>query len=348
MEAIRTVIYVDDLMLGGVERVLYYLCREMSSDEHEICLITLFGEGDYYPYFHDLPIRLENLALPNVGYIKGLMHTFKFLREFAPQNVICFREGSRALIPFWAKLAGVPNICLRWDNARKSRMKVRFLEWGQRFFVDKFSSCSDYVSHSLEKRGVKNVHSIENGVPEFERNEKKLDTTKLISIGNLKKCKNHSDQLKMVKILRDKGIDVSLQIVGTGPLEEFLRKQIASLDLQEFVKLEGRKENISSYLETGGIFISTSVDEGFGLALVEAMSAGLESAVYPLPSFKEIDGGEGILHFSETSSPEALAAVVEGLIDKNGKEINQNAILRVRSQFNLSRMVESFEKILIS
>jgi glycosyltransferase involved in cell wall biosynthesis len=78
--------------------------------------------------------------------------------------------------------------------------------------------------------------------------------------------------LDACKILNDKGIDFQAKIVGEGPLRNSLQEQIKKLNLKDRVVLADimPQEKLNLLYEESYLCILPSLDEGFGLVLVEA------------------------------------------------------------------------------
>lgn len=87
-----------------------------------------------------------------------------------------------------------------------------------------------------------------------------------------------------------------LEIYGDGPLREQLRTMIRDRGLQGAVRLRGHDDDVRAAIDRARVFLSTSAFEGQGLAIVEALSAGV-----PVVSFDvrygpaEVIGDGGIL-----------------------------------------------------
>jgi colanic acid/amylovoran biosynthesis glycosyltransferase len=69
--------------------------------------------------------------------------------------------------------------------------------------------------------------------------------------------------------------DIRYRIVGDGPKRESLENLTRKLDLDDVVQFEGqvKREKVIKFLSGTDIFLLTSVDEAFGLALLEAQAA---------------------------------------------------------------------------
>ncbi|MFE1292815.1 glycosyltransferase [Streptomyces sp. NPDC058751] len=92
--------------------------------------------------------------------------------------------------------------------------------------------------------------------------------------------------------------DWRLRIYGSGEDEEILRKQCTALGLDGSVDWMGRTNDVPGALRGGSVFALSSRGEGFPLALMEAMAAGLPCAAFDCaPGVREIvrDGEDGLL-----------------------------------------------------
>jgi glycosyltransferase involved in cell wall biosynthesis len=69
----------------------------------------------------------------------------------------------------------------------------------------------------------------------------------------------------------------------------------------------------AAVLENAHALVHASLDEGFGIPLVEAMSVGTPIVVSDIPIFREIGGGAGI--YTDPRDPTAFAAAVRTLED---------------------------------
>jgi glycosyltransferase involved in cell wall biosynthesis len=105
--------------------------------------------------------------------------------------------------------------------------------------------------------------------------------------------------IKAFSILRDDNKDLTLRIYGEGSEESTLKKLVHELDLDDFVKFYGKVEDIAGAMQAMDIFVLSSLYEGFGLVLLEAMynqvpiiasnsQAALEVLTSDYPLFFEI------------------------------------------------------------
>ncbi len=101
------------------------------------------------------------------------------------------------------------------------------------------------------------------------------NTFTLGSIGRLSPEKGYIYLIKALKIIRDKGHDVRLVIIGEGGERPKLETEISRLGLNDHVLLPGYRANASSYLPYFDVFVLPSLTEGLPMTILEAMRAGI-------------------------------------------------------------------------
>ncbi len=80
--------------------------------------------------------------------------------------------------------------------------------------------------------------------------------------------------LSAFKKLREKDIEAELIIGGSGPELGSLKSLAVELRLKEKVKFIGWIKDVESFLNNIDIFVLPSLDEPFGIAVLEAMAMG--------------------------------------------------------------------------
>lgn len=109
------------------------------------------------------------------------------------------------------------------------------------------------------------------------------DVFSLVTVGALKKQKNHKYLLEAFKLLDNKKFQ--LHIYGEGPLRNELEKHIAQDKLN--IILKGEVKNIQSILNQYDLFVMSSTYEGFSLSVLEAMAMKMPLLLSNIESFKE-------------------------------------------------------------
>lgn len=95
------------------------------------------------------------------------------------------------------------------------------------------------------------------------------------SVGNFTIPKNHKYIIYIFSKIHDMNKMTKLMLVGTGPLENEIRKMVDEYDLTDSVVFTGSVSNPQDYYNAIDCFMFPSLWEGLGMAAVEAQVSGL-------------------------------------------------------------------------
>ena len=104
-----------------------------------------------------------------------------------------------------------------------------------------------------------------------------------------------------------------LVIFGDGPLRDHLSKLVDELGMTKRILLPGVQTDMGSVYSCADLFVFPSIHEGLGMALLEAMAAGLPCVASDIPPLREIleNGSCGVL--MPPGDVEAMAATLQRL-----------------------------------
>ncbi len=203
-------------------------------------------------------------------------------------------------------------------------------------------------------KGADNVYVIPDPL-RFERPEiSDLSSKRIIAVGRLVPQKNFQSLIRSFAFLVDSFPQWSLDIFGEGPERPVLQALIDSLGLSGKVTLRGRSSDIQAEMRDSSMLVMSSLYEGFGDVLVEAMSCGLPVVSYDCPCGpKDIitDGREGFL--VPSGDEKTLAARIRLLIEDSQRRVRMGsaAIERAKS-FEIGSIIDKwvslFEKLSMS
>jgi glycosyltransferase involved in cell wall biosynthesis len=154
--------------------------------------------------------------------------------------------------------------------------------------------------------------------------------------------------LDVAEALRDRGgVDrIALLHCGDGPLLETLRREATRRSLDGIVTFLGRRSDVPALLNTATFALHPSAGEGFSLAILEYMRAGLITVVPDVPSV-----AQAIVHdVSGVIYPDADARAVADLLLELADDpprrarLREKARLAVASQFSIERTHREFTR----
>ena len=132
------------------------------------------------------------------------------------------------------------------------------------------------------------VSQIYNALETIPRENCKFSNKKFIAVGRLVKVKRFDLLIRNFNEFSKFNNDWSLDIYGEGTEREYLQNLIDEFNLNDRVKLCGFCSNIKEkYLESS-VYCMTSIDEGFAMVVLEAMSCGVPVICYNIPPMREI------------------------------------------------------------
>ncbi len=175
------------------------------------------------------------------------------------------------------------------------------------------------------------------------------ETLRVFTCGRLNIVKGHQDLMQAIRILRDRGLDVRLDIAGeddeggTG-YRKTLEDRIVELGLENHVTLLGAisAEEVRRYLLDAHVFALASWHEPLGVAYMEAMSCQVPTIGTKAGGVPELirDGRDGLM--VAPKSPESLAGAIQ-LIAANPEKARQLGLdgrERILDRFNCEKGAE--------
>ena len=164
---------------------------------------------------------------------------------------------------------------------------------------------------------------------------------KILSVGRLSTQKNYSVAVRAISLLET---EVAYTILGEGDDRAELEELARSLGVTDKVSFVGHKSDIKPFLEHADILLIPSLWEGFGLAAVEGMNAGLPIIASDVPGLREVVGKNGACGFLvPPSEPEAITAALKTLIAEPQKrqEMGKTAFERAK-RFDRKTMAQAY------
>ncbi len=243
-----------------------------------------------------------------------------------------YRPGFfRRLLPCWGKRTmAISKTVFRHlvDVFRRDENKVRLIFNG----VDTSKFNNDYSTS--EKEEIKRRYGLKNGP--------------IIGIiSRLAPEKGHIYLIEAFKELLVEIPDAQLIIVGDGKMKTELKKRVREFGIDNAVHFFGEILNTKEFLGIMDVFTRPSIEEGFGLGVVEAMLMGLAVVSTDVGGFKSIldHGNVGIL-VPPKDVTKLKNAIVRILGDsKIARELGEAGRKYALKNFSADRMAAQVEAV---
>ncbi|MCK5846165.1 MAG: glycosyltransferase [Bacteroidales bacterium] len=168
--------------------------------------------------------------------------------------------------------------------------------------------------------------------------------------GRLTVQKGQDNLIEVAKKLKDKNIDFTLFLAGTGELKEELQKRIDDYGLQNDVILLGFVDDVESFMRSIDIFLLSSIWEGFGFVIVEAMAKSKPVVAFDITSNPEIIAANETGFLADYPNVDMFADLVTQLIkDKDLRlSMGTNGRNRVKEKFILTDRAKEVADYIVS
>lgn len=171
-----------------------------------------------------------------------------------------------------------------WPFNENRNILVRFILRLCMMLVVKMSyrtiAVSQNIIESLTKiKSIRNkMQVIYNGIKKTEfkilpklSSGSKNKVLHIVSVGELHPSKNHISVIRILNYIKD----IHYHIIGTGKLEEKIKKEIEKNKLEKRVTMHGHIKSANLILPQFDMFILPSRTEALGYVVLEALQAGL-------------------------------------------------------------------------
>ena len=272
---------VTSLDFGGVESHMRVIAenRDLSGFRHEFCAISRGGDAEKKLRLMGCGIYILN-SESRIPSISALVSLVGLIRQREP--TIVHSHGAEA--NFHGTLASLlsgTKVRLAEEigfprHSLRARLAFRAVYLLASRVVAVSRSVAEEIIRLREVRSEK-VTVLHNPLPRVTKPSKKPKSKgfELGFVGRLDEVKNLRNLIRAISILRHRGLEMRLVIVGSGPEDKALCHLVDTLEMSSYVKFVGQSGNPFGELGNCDLFVLPSKTEGFGIALIEAMSLSI-------------------------------------------------------------------------
>ncbi len=173
------------------------------------------------------------------------------------------------------------------------------------------------------------------------------DVPLAVNVARLAAQKGQVHLLRAFALAAERHPEVHLVIVGRGgDAESEVREEIRNFGLESRVTLLGYTPHARHVLEHASVFVFTSLMEGLGTAVIEALAAGIPVVAFDIPPVREAtDDGRAATLVSQGH----VAELAEGIVDALKGRLDDRAAYGVQfvtERGDLGRISSELEELL--
>ncbi|MSU54599.1 MAG: glycosyltransferase [Candidatus Staskawiczbacteria bacterium] len=367
---ISVAFFLPSFEIGGAERNTQKLLSFLNRDIFSPSLVLARKTGDL---LGQVPKDVPVVDLRALGYLGTLLELRRYLLEKQPDVLVSAFPHFNVICLLARQLAGVKTKIVITEHTPFSLLSTTarnffnkfvtlfFLPLAMKIYYPKADAVvcvSRGVARDLASLvTVKNVNVIYNPIVDGELERLSHEhashawfndstTPVIIAVGRLAKAKDYPTLFGAMKLMV-KQRSVRLIILGDGPEKSHLTTMVTKMGLSDVVDFLGFCDNPYAYMKQASLYVLSSMQEGFGNTIVEAMACALPVVATDCPSGpREIieNGKNGIL--VPVANPLALFEAMVELLDNHA--LRQACIKEgvVRAQdFSVSKSVGHYEAV---
>ncbi len=343
---------IHSLKMGGAERVLANIANYFVSVGYEVHIALYDADGIFYELDERIKVydlSLEKISKNLLASIKNSLLRIKKLREYMrtikADIVVSFITHVNVISILATKSVGVPIIACEHSNYYLLKSKLfRLIRATVYPLADRVTVLTkgDIKNYFYKK----NIEVLPNPINKpsvipSPSNREKL----VIGVGRLVHQKGFERLIEAFLAARQDGW--KLQIVGEGSDRAMLEELIKKHEASEYITLVGAQKNVGDFYAKASIFVLSSREEGFPMALCEAMSYGVAPVAFDCPTGPaEIitDGVDGIL--VPRDNIEKLSEAIKELMINEEKRVSiANAATKINDILSVENIAKQWEKI---
>lgn len=359
----KVCIFIYDMEAGGAEKTTADLANGLVQQGIQVVFLVRRWKGIYAKAVRpDIPVidmkvdgkskLVKNLV--TLVYLRGI------LKDPSYDALLCvtIQMGQIAALSSLFLSRRVPIVTILHSTVSREKNSFQFLRRKLLPFFDRrweeVVAVSETVARDYgEQSGIRTDHvrTIYNPIVSaslFDAMKKKsghpwLDKPRywktLVLAGRLAAEKNHTMMFRALRILQESG-DYRLILLGTGELEEELKKQAEKLGIKNKIDFYGYAANPYSFFYEADAVVLCSLYEGLPTVLVEALACGATVISTDCPSGPAeilMNGAYGVL--VPQGDAEALAL---GILEGTRRKADLQKQKRRAMDFSVQKSVEQY------
>jgi glycosyltransferase involved in cell wall biosynthesis len=169
-------------------------------------------------------------------------------------------------------------------------------------------------------------------------------------IGTISRLVPQKDLFTLISsysIILKKFPTAELIIIGSGPLENQLKTYAEGLGISNGIQWIGRTADTEKFYHSINTFVLSSIYEGFGLVLLEAMSYGVPIVASKVSAIPEVIGFDHPL-ISELSNPESFATNIEKSFSREKRDIVLAYQAQRLEKFTTQKLIDTLDELYLN
>lgn len=327
----KIITIIESIGSGGAERQLTGLAVLLKKQGYDVEVWYYVKDEFYMSFLQKNNVNVRFLSDATNRYYR-LFALKKHLHSFNPDVVISYSTSSSMITCLLKRLGARFYLLVSERNTTqktdfRERLKFFLYKWAD-YIVPNSYSQGNYIKKffpNLSSKTTIITNFVDTNYFSPLEEKEKNPKCKMICVGRVFPQKNVLLFLEVVKVLKEKGVKLSIDWYGRteGEYAEQCINKLEALQLNHFFSFKGAVEDIRDEYRKADVFCLPSLYEGFPNVLCEAMSCGLPvlcSRVCDNPNIAK-EGDNGYLFDPENVVDMATAILSFLKLDDDSRKV---------------------------
>jgi glycosyltransferase involved in cell wall biosynthesis len=300
------------------------------------------------------PFRIgPDIAFWKVPNFKGYVQKNKI------DVVVCVQNNDVKVGGLAAKLAGVKVVLARQTLdtiKRRPYHKLAFTKFVHGIITNSYALKDLYMNYGWFKEDF--FHPIHDGM-EISENVEDIDlrsmfdlpedSTVLVGAGRIVHQKGFDLLIDVARMASDNELNWRFLVVGTGQIEDQLKKKATELKVDDYIKFIGFREDVLPIMKAADLFVLSSRSDSMTNVLRGAMSVETACVATDVYGISELIEHEKSGYIVEPERPRAIYDGIKYVLSNPDikAKIEKNSLKRIKSAFSMQKMIDETEALFV-
>jgi glycosyltransferase involved in cell wall biosynthesis len=324
---------------GGAERLFVDLCLSLAEEGQEVHAICAKDSKSSQILSQHAQIELDTISIMGSWDPFAPLKVSQLMRKQKTELVQAHLARGALIAGKACKIASLPLVVTTHNY-----IDVKYYKNVTMLVPPTKDQYNYYLSKGISENRMTIINHFSPITPVEKKCISERPVLRIVSLGRLVKKKGFGVLVNAFSELQSlTNNECELIIGGAGPEENSLLTQIENLRLNNKVELKGWIDDVSDFLKDADIFVLPSLDEPFGIVVLEAMALGLPIITTDTPGPLEMLDKKSAW-FCKTGDASSLANALQlacdDLDERSRKSIN--ALAKFKQSFSKQAVIPEF------
>lgn len=351
-------VFLTSFWPGGTERQMLELVRRLDRRRFSVHVACFHREGTWLPLVEQYADSVTEFPISGFRSRDTLRVAAAFHAWCRSKRIAVLHTSDLYANIFGLPVAAAARVPVRIGSRRelnpdKSAAQLAAQRCAYSFAHRVVANSTAAVAR-LRHEGLRRstIAHIANGIDldTFHPPSAQPPLRRLVTVARLRPEKGHDTLIDAAASITRAFPDMTLSIVGDGPLRDDLVRRVAARGLGERVRFAGHTDDVAGTLREHDVFVLASRSEAFPNSVIEAMATGMPVVATEVGGIPELveHGRNGLL--VPADRPDELAQAVIDLLRRPSfaRALGRKARVDVLTRYSFDRMVSQFETLYLA